>query len=259
MIPENRSHHKKSLILKTWVRNNLLAGVAVLVPVLGTLWLMWWIVDAITEAGYQLLKDEAVKEFFWWNLNTAWARFLGRAFVLIVMIGLVILVGLFAKNFFGRKLLLLGEIIIERIPIINRIYVALKQISNAFWGQDKTIFREVVLIEYPRRGIYALGFVTSENTGEVGEKISGKLLNIFIPTTPNPTSGYFLMIPDRRVTHLDMTVEDGMKMVISGGAVMPEEGMRKLIPGGSPPFSGDNADEDSGQPHENKNIDSRRS
>ena len=259
MTPKNNIHTKKQLTLKTWIRNNLLAGVAVLMPVLGTLWFFLWVVNNITQAGLEIMKRMELRVLIW-DLDSFGAKILARAFVLIVMIGLVILIGLLAKNFFGRRLLRLGEIIIEKIPIINRIYIALKQISNAFWGQDKTIFKQVILVEYPRRGLYALAFVTSENTGEIDEKISGKLLNVFLPTTPNPTSGYFLMVPEKKAIRLAMSVEDGMKMVISGGAVMPEEGLQKMthkehivIPG----LNEAPKDTVSDQQNDSKNIDSQ--
>ena len=209
-----------------WIRNNFITGMAVLVPVLGTIWLFFWIFNKITQAGLKLMA----KQTFWeWVTGTWWTRTLGRVFVLVVLVSVVVLVGIFAKNFFGRQLLKFSEKILQNIPLVRRIYITLKQISFAFLGHNKTVFKEVVLIEYPRRGLYALGFVTSISLGEIDQKIPGRVLNVFLPTTPNPTSGLFIMIPDKKIIHLSMSVEDGMKMVISGGAVMPEEGLKKLI------------------------------
>jgi len=215
--PEERSS------LKNWFRTNFVTGVAVLIPLLGTLWFFTWAFYKVTNAGFALMQEQ---EVLTWITRSVWTRTLGRLFVLFVVIALITFVGMFARNFLGRLILGLSEKIFRNIPIVGRIYVALRQISSAFWGEDKTIFQEVVMLEYPRRGLYALGFVTSECSGEIDERISGHLLNVFIPTTPNPTSGYFLMVPEKRVVHLAMSVEDGMKMIISGGAVMPEEGLK---------------------------------
>lgn len=145
-----------------------------------------------------------------------------RLIVLFLMIGLTVLIGLLVRNFLGRRIFRLGETLLERIPIVNRVYIALRQISRAFWGRNKTVFSHVVLLEYPRRGLYTLGFVTSPGRGEVDAKTEEKLINVFLPTTPNPTSGWFVMVPEDQAVTMEMKVEDALKMIISGGAVVPE-------------------------------------
>jgi uncharacterized membrane protein len=157
-------------------------------------------------------------------------QLLFRLVVLFLMFGLTVLIGFVARNFLGRRVFRLGETLVERIPIVNRVYVALKQISEAFWGRNKTVFTGVVLLEYPRKGLYTLGFVTSPGRGEIKAKTEEKLINVFLPTTPNPTSGWFVMVPEEQAVPLDMKVEDALKMIISGGAVVPEyrRGMKIL-------------------------------
>ena len=235
MAIKRKTKQPYSSSLHTWFRTNFVTGIAVIIPVMGTLWLFTWAFFRITDAGFDLMKEQGL---FQWITNSAWTKAMGRLFVLMVVIGIITFIGAFARNYFGRLILGMSEKIFRNIPIVGRIYIALRQISSAFWGEDKTIFREVIMVEYPRRGLYALGFVTSECSGEIDEKLSGNLLNVFIPTTPNPTSGYFLMVPEKKVVHLEMSVEDGMKMIISGGAVTPEDGFKSVLEDDSSTASG---------------------
>jgi uncharacterized membrane protein len=108
-----------------------------------------------------------------------------------------------------------------RIPLANRIYNAVQQISTAFLGSTRSIFHTVVLLEYPRKGIYSLGFLTTEGTGEVQHKTADQVACVFVPTTPNPTSGMLVFVPKEDLIYLDMTTEDGLKLVVSGGVVAP--------------------------------------
>lgn len=204
--------------LKSWLRNNFVAGVLVLVPLLGTVALFWWLVGTVTNPGFKWLQSH-FKEYAAPLQRNA---LLFRLVVLFLMLGLTIVIGALARNFLGRRVIRLGETVLETIPIVNRVYIALKQISQAFWGQNKTVFSHVVLLEYPRRGLYTLGFVTSRGRGEVKARTDERLINVFLPTTPNPTSGWFVMVPEDHAVRLDMKVEDALKMIISGGAVVPE-------------------------------------
>jgi uncharacterized membrane protein len=210
---------------KNWLRNNFGAGILVLAPVLGTIALFSWLFHSITGPCYGWLVSRVQggeDTFFGQFLQGRTGQFFFRVFVLLFMFGLIVLVGTLARNFLGRRILQLGENILGRIPIVNRVYIALKQISQAFWGRNKTVFTHVVLLEYPRKGLYTLGFVTSPGRGEVKDKTEEKLINVFLPTTPNPTSGWFVMVPERQAVPLEMKVEDALKMIISGGAVVPE-------------------------------------
>jgi uncharacterized membrane protein len=140
---------------------------------------------------------------------------------LIALLILVILAGLLTRYYLGKKLLGFGERLISRIPILNGIYGTMKQIVESFTRSDRTVFRQVVLIEYPRHGIYCPGFLTGEALPEAQMRTGKKLMNIFIPTVP-PTTGVLLMIPEDEITYLDMSVEDGFKLFVSAGVIKPE-------------------------------------
>ena len=121
----------------------------------------------------------------------------------------------------GRRLVAIGEAIIKHVPLLNKTYGFMKEISQTLLAGKQTMFQRVVLVEFPRPGIYSIGFVTSETRGEAQEKTKETVINVFVPTTPNPTSGFLILVPREQLIELDMTVAEGMKMVISGGAVVP--------------------------------------
>jgi uncharacterized membrane protein len=134
---------------------------------------------------------------------------------------IIFLVGLFTTNIFGKKLVQLGEKILARIPIVRSIYTGTKQVVTTILDADIETFNEVVLIEFPRKGLFALGFVTCENKGEIQHKIDDDVVNVFVPTTPNPTSGFLVFSPRNQIIPLSMSIEDGLKFAISGGIVSP--------------------------------------
>lgn len=138
---------------------------------------------------------------------------------LLVLLFLILLTGFIGRNYFGRKLLDLGEFFVTKIPLINRIYIAIREISEAVLSEKREVFKKAVLIEYPRKGLYTLAFFTQDTRGPIQETIPQDVVSVFVPTTPNPTSGYLLFVPKDQVTELDMSVEDAMKLVISGGSV----------------------------------------
>ena len=146
---------------------------------------------------------------------------------LVVLVLALILVGMFAAGFLGKFFLRLGEWIVYKVPLISSIYSVLKQIFETFFSTKTQAFSKVVMLEYPRKGIWILGFVSSELRGEVKEKFTEEMLNVFIPTTPNPTSGFLIFVPQKDTVELDMKVEEGIKFVISGGLVEPENLPRK--------------------------------
>ena len=130
------------------------------------------------------------------------------------------------------QFLVSGERIVDRMPVVRSVYGALKQILETVLHQSSNAFRQVVLVEYPRRGIWALAFVTSETEGEVQRRTSDRLVSVFLPTTPNPTSGFLLLVPKADVIYLDMTVEEAAKMIVSAGVVVPPD---RTAPGHVPP------------------------
>lgn len=142
---------------------------------------------------------------------------------IIILVVALILIGMFAAGFLGRFFLRLGEWIVYKVPFISSIYSLLKQIFETFLSSKSDAFKKVVLLEYPRKGIWILGFVSTDTEGEVKDIVKKDMVNVFIPTTPNPTSGFLIFVPREDVVELEMSVEDGIKFVISGGIVSPEE------------------------------------
>ena len=152
--------------------------------------------------------------------------------VLFVIVCLVIL-GALTANFFGRTLIAYGERVVHRMPVIRSIYGALKQIFETVLSQTETSFNEVCLVEYPRRGLWAVAFVATSARGEVADKLDHDYISVFLPTTPNPTSGFLLFVPRKDVIILEMSVEEGAKLIISAGLVVPPRpGETKAVVGG---------------------------
>jgi uncharacterized membrane protein len=191
-----------------WAKTRILTGIIVLTPLALTVWIFYTLfvkLDGLLAVVIQRVVGRHIP---------------GSGFIALII--LILLAGTFARNFIGGKLISLGNLILVRIPIVSKIYTAIQQITQVFFGERKALFHQVVLFEYPRKGSYVLGFVTAMHSGEVEMQLEEELVNIFLPTTPNPTSGFLLFIPKKDVIFLDMSVEDGIKMVISGGAVVPE-------------------------------------
>ena len=142
---------------------------------------------------------------------------------MVILIIVLTLIGALTAGLLGRWLLQTGERILNRMPVIRSVYSATKQIFETVLAQQSNAFREAVLVEYPRRGIWAIAFITGRTEGEVQNLTEEETVNIFLPTTPNPTSGFLLFLPREEVVHLDMSVEEAIKMVISGGIVTPPD------------------------------------
>lgn len=191
------------------VRNYLLTGLLTLTPIVVTAYVLWQLFFMIDN-----LLGPKVARIYGYTVP---------GMGLVALLVLLLLTGILARNFIGRKLIHLGEMVLVKIPLFNRIYIAVQQISHAFLAKERGAFKRAVLIEYPRKGIYAIGFLTSRSSGEIQKKTEQDLYHVFLPTTPNPTSGYLLLIPHQEVIPLDMTVEEALKLVISGGVVVPGE------------------------------------
>ena len=136
---------------------------------------------------------------------------------------LILLVGVLTANVIGRFLVALVERIMNRIPLIKSIYTLFKQVAHTTFGRDRKGFRQVVLIEYPRRSLWTIGFVTGATVGEIQRVTDQKTVNVFIPTTPNPTSGFYILVPEQEMIPLGMTVDEAFKLIISGGMVTPPD------------------------------------
>lgn len=195
------------------LRGYFLAGILVTAPISITLFLSWQFINVIDKWVEALLPPRFNPENY--------LPFSVPGIGLLVVIFFLIFVGWLTAGFLGRWLIRTGEMVVHRIPAIRTIYGAVKQILETVLANQSDAFREVVLIEYPRRGIWAVGFVTGATQGEVQGRVRDDVVNVFLPTTPNPTSGFLLFLPRNEVTFLDMSVEEGIKLVISAGIVVP--------------------------------------
>ncbi len=196
------------------LRNYLLAGIIVTAPISITFFIVWQVVDFFDETASTLIPAR-------YNPET-YLPFSMPGLGFLFVLALITLVGWFTASLLGRSMMRFGERILHRMPVVRSIYGTLKQIFETVLANSSRSFREVVLVEYPRRGLWAIAFVTGPTRGEVAEAMREKdLVNVFLPTTPNPTSGFLLFVPRRDLVHLGMTIEEGMKMVISGGIVTP--------------------------------------
>lgn len=140
---------------------------------------------------------------------------------LLLAVSVVLVTGMLVANLFGRRLVTLWERLLARIPLVRSIYMAVKQLAETMFSGGGQSFRKVLLIEYPRKGLWTLAFQTGTGVGEAQQKTGRDVVNVYVPTTPNPTSGFFLMVPREDVVELDMSVDDGLKMIISMGVVVP--------------------------------------
>jgi uncharacterized membrane protein len=196
------------------LRNYFLAGVLVTAPIAITLYFAWSVIDWVDEHVTALFPDR-------FNPNT-YLPFAVPGLGLVILAVALTLIGFLTANFLGRMALRAGESVVARMPVVRSIYSAVKQIFETVLSNRTQSFSEVVLVEFPRQGMWALGLVIGKTHGEIREKIGEDMHNIYIPTTPNPTSGYLVFLPRSQMTHLEMTVEDCLKMIISGGIVVPE-------------------------------------
>ncbi|MGB0373094.1 MAG: DUF502 domain-containing protein [Opitutales bacterium] len=199
------------------LRNGFISGLVLVAPLSVTLFVLSLLMDKIGKPASRMIFGPIFNVDFERGI---YAYLLATASIIIVVL-LITLVGLLSKLVVARFFVNIGEQLLIHVPFVSTIYKSVKQIVDTFAQQQKAIFQETVLIEYPRKGVYAIGFLTSNAKGEVQEKTARPLVNVFVPTTPNPTSGFLLMVPEEEVTRLDMPVGDGMKLIISGGAVVP--------------------------------------
>ena len=198
-------------------RNAFLTGLLVFLPLGTTIFVIDFLLDLFKGPANRLAYQLGLsQENAFFGLET-----------LLAMAGLVIGVilltslGYFSKYLLGRVFINLTERILDKVPFINAVYRSVKQIVETFGKENRAVFKEVCLVEYPRKGCYALGFITAESSSHVTDKLGRNLTYVFVPTTPNPTSGFLLLLADEEIHRIDVSVGDGMKMLISGGAVVP--------------------------------------
>jgi len=194
------------------IKNIFLTGIAVVVPIGVTIYILFFLIAMMD--GFLAILPAAIHP----------DRLLGfrvPGLGVIFTIVLILLIGLITQSWIGNRVVRMGEKIFSRIPVVRSIYQGTKQLMDALFSARAGSFKKVVFFEYPRKGVYTVGFVTGGARGEFAEKAEENYLNVFVPTTPNPTSGYYLLVPEREVISTDMTVEEAFKLVISGGLVGP--------------------------------------
>jgi len=201
------------LRLRGSLRRYFIAGLLTILPLVISIWIVSWLID-ILESAMRLLPRALQPE----NLLPFYIPGLGA----ILTLALIVFVGFVVSNVVIQRLQRTINQLLLRIPVFRGVYSAMQRLVDAVVAQTHQEFRRVVLVEYPRRGIYAIGLMTGVGRGEVQEKTGGNLINVFVPTTPNPTSGYLVLVPEDDVIYLDMSVEEAFKLVMSGGIVAPD-------------------------------------
>jgi uncharacterized membrane protein len=196
---------------ETWknLRNSFFAGLLVVVPVAASVLILvgvfTWLTDFMLPEG---LRQQMFTPLY-------------RVIALVAFAAFTMGVGWITRLVVGKRMVSATESVIGRVPLLNKTYGFMKEISQTLLSGRKTMFQRVVLVEFPRPGVYSIGFVTSETAGEAQVKTKETVINVFVPTTPNPTSGFLVLVPRGQLIELSMTVAEGMKLVISGGAVVP--------------------------------------
>ncbi len=233
-MTEHDEHAKRKWRPFAGLRNNFLAGLVVVVPIAVTMWMIWtfvgWIdswVLPFVPARYH--PDALIDMFFgdseWFKMIFGEdVRVNVRGLGVVVFLLFTVFVGWIAKGLIGRSFLAWGEGIVDRMPVVRSLYNGIKQIAETVFSQStETKFDKACLVEYPRKGIWAIAFISTKAKGEIDKRIpvDEDIISVFLPTTPNPTSGFLLFVPRHSVIELDMTVEDAAKLVISAGLVYP--------------------------------------
>ncbi|MBD2254120.1 DUF502 domain-containing protein [Nostoc parmelioides] len=210
--------------LKQDLKNDLIAGLLVVIPLATTIWLTItianWVIDFLTQVPKQLNPFD--------GLHPIVVNILNFAVGLAVPLLSILIIGLMARNIAGRWLLDFGERLLQAIPLAGQVYKTLKQLLETLLKDSNGKFRRVILIEYPRRGIWAIAFVTGVISSEIQSQMPRPMLSVFIPTTPNPTTGWYAVVPEDEVVNLSMSVEDAFKVVVSGGIVAPNPCLTNL-------------------------------
>jgi uncharacterized membrane protein len=214
--------------LKQDLKNDLIAGLLVVIPLATTIWLTitiaTWVFNFLTRIPKQINPFNEMPPFM--------GDFLNLVVGLTVPLGFILLIGLMARNIVGQWFLDVGEKVLQAIPLAGAVYKTLKQLLETLLRDSSGRFRRVVLVEYPRKGLWALGFVTGSTAPGILPHSSGSMLNLFIPTTPNPTTGWYAIVPEDEVLNLSMSVEDAFKVIVSGGIVGPN--LSAALPPGLP-------------------------
>ena len=205
-------------------RRSFLTGLAVSLPALVTLAAVKWIfgtISSFTDTLLFFLPNFLAPERIYQNGQSGQMLWYWSLLALVLAGVLITGVGVLAQYYIGKRMLEWLDTAMMNVPVVNKFYGAIKQVNEAFSG-DKNSFKTVVMVEFPSAGIYSIGFITNEQNGEVQQKTKENVLCVFVPTTPNPTSGFLILVPEDKVKKLDMSVADGIKYIVSLGSISPE-------------------------------------
>ncbi|KTD11014.1 transmembrane protein [Legionella gratiana] len=202
------------------LRRYLLAGLVVWLPILITIGVLRFIIDLLDNTLALIPKVYQPEQLIGHHIP-------GLGVILSLVILLV--TGVIATNYFGQRLVAWGESILSKIPLVRSIYKTVKQVIHAVVSTNSEAFRKVVIIEYPRKGLWSIAFQTGTANSQINDKIQDTLISVFIPTTPNPTSGFLMMIPKRDVVELDMSIDEALKFIISLGVMPPTQGAALIV------------------------------
>ena len=203
-------------------RNMIVTGLIVAVPVILSLWVAWYVYSRLTGWGLTLADSMGLMS----ELPPIWRTQIIRILALIVVLAVLFFLGVLTRITIGRRAIETAQSLLLKLPLVNFIYSTCKQIGDTIMSSKSgNMFQQVVLFEYPRKGCWAIGFLTNENTPENSETArrldKGNLISVFMPTTPNPTSGFLMLIPRDECIMLDMSVSDAMRLIVSCGAILP--------------------------------------
>lgn len=206
------------------LRGYFITGLLIWVPLAITLWLLEVIVTTMDQSLALLPASWHPHVLTGWNIP-------GMGVLLTVLV--IFVTGLLTRNFLGQRLVKLWENLLSRIPIVNSIYSSVKQVSDTLFSPEGNAFRKALLVQYPRQGVWTIAFQTGKPAAEISEHVAGEMISVYVPTTPNPTSGFFLMMPRSDVTELRMSVDEALKYVVSMGVVVPRRtpGVQSGTPG----------------------------
>ena len=219
-MPNHKTEPKKKHF--QFFRNMIVTGLLVAVPIVLSLWVAWYLYSRLTGWGLTLADSLGLMS----ELPPFWRTQIIRVLALIVVLAVLFFLGVLTKITIGRKVIEKAQALLLKVPLVNFIYSTCKQIGDTIMSSKKgSMFQQVVLFEYPRKGCWAIGFMTNENTPENSEAArrleKGNLISVFMPTTPNPTSGFLMLIPREECIMLDMSVSDAMRLIVSCGAILP--------------------------------------
>lgn len=205
-------------------RGNFYTGLALVLPAVISIAIVKWLfgtVSNITDTLLFFLPYVLKHKYVYANGVSGEMLWYWSFAALVFAIFVIAIIGRLARNFMGQKLIEMVDSTMLRVPLLNKIYGAIKQVNEAFTSNSSS-FKQVVMVEFPRDGIYSVGFMTGEQHEEVQAKLKERVVSVFVPTTPNPTSGFLMLVPESKVVKLDMSVAEGIKFIISLGSVSPE-------------------------------------